>query len=266
MNSKMKFNTRLFLILFATGMAGVVSMLLVDLAAVLAILPLPADTVLPMPIPMLKVVGLIQPAILLAAAVLIGTALASRVGLSSPVAEAVVSGGDIGKALKSQFFPGIIGGLAGGVSIVLIAAILKPFLPPEVAALISQFANLLPLPVRLLYGGITEELLLRWGFMTFVAWAAWRQFQRGQDRPTSAVFVTAILISSLVFAFGHLPVAFMLVPEPTIALILFVIFGNSAFGLVAGYLYWKKGLESAMIAHALAHVVMFTASYYGAYF
>ncbi len=58
----------------------------------------------------------------------------------------------------------------------------------------------------------------------------------------------------------------MLFPEATHALTLFVIVGNSAFGLIAGYLYWKKGLESAMLAHMLAHVVMFTASYFGAYF
>lgn len=32
------------------------------------------------------------------------------------------------------------------------------------------------------------------------------------------------------------------------ALVLFVILANSAFGLVAGYLDWKRGLESAMIA------------------
>ena len=27
----------------------------------------------------------------------------------------------------------------------------------------------------------------------------------------------------------------------------------------AGYLYWQRGLESAMVAHMLAHVVMVTA-------
>jgi membrane protease YdiL (CAAX protease family) len=58
----------------------------------------------------------------------------------------------------------------------------------------------------------------------------------------------------------------MLFPETNFVLTLFVIVANSAFGLIGGYLYWKKGLESAMIAHALTHVVMFTASYFGAYF
>jgi membrane protease YdiL (CAAX protease family) len=58
----------------------------------------------------------------------------------------------------------------------------------------------------------------------------------------------------------------LLVPQATAALIVFVVAANSLFGLIAGYLYWKKGLESAMIAHMLAHVVMLTASYFGAYF
>jgi membrane protease YdiL (CAAX protease family) len=97
-------------------------------------------------------------------------------------------------------------------------------------------------------------------------WTAWRLFQKGRGQPKPSFFVGAILVSSVVFAIGHLPIAFMLFPEPTLALTLFVIIGNSAFGLIAGYLYWKKGLESAMIAHALTHVVMFTASYFGAYF
>jgi len=202
----------------------------------------------------------------LAVAVLVGVALASKVGLSSPVAEAAASGGDTVSALKPQIIPGIIGGLAGGVSLVLIAAVLKPFLSPEMLARIGEFGKVLPFPTRLLYGGILEELLLRWGLMTLLVWAAWRLFQKGRGQPKPSFFVGAIVISSVVFAIGHLPIAFMLFPEPTLALTLFVIVGNSAFGLIAGYLYWKKGLESAMIAHALTHVVMFTASYFGAYF
>ncbi len=261
----MRFNFRLFVILLLAGFAGVLSVLLIDLNGLIAILPIPSETEMP-PIPALKLLSLVQPTILLAVAVLVGVALASKVGLSSPVAEAAASGGDTVSAFKPQIIPGIVGGLAGGVVIVLIALVWKPFLPLEVARLISEFGKFVPFPTRLLYGGITEELLLRWGFMTVLVWTAWRLFQKGQDRPKPAFFVGAILISSLLFGIGHLPIAFMLFPEPTLALTLFVIVANSAFGLIAGYLYWKKGLESAMLAHMLAHVVMFTASYFGAYF
>lgn len=261
----MKFNTRLFVILWLVGFAGVLSLLLMDLNTLLKILPIPAGKEIP-PIPLLKLLNVIQPTIFLSATVLVGVVLASKVGLSSPVAERAASGGDWVSAFNSQIIPGIIGGLAGGLSIVFIAALFKPLLSHENLVQLGEFGKILPLPTRLLYGGITEELLLRWGLMTLFVWAGWRLFQKGRGHPKPAVFVGAILFTSLVFAIGHLPIAFMLFPELTAALTVFVIVANSVFGLIAGYLYWKKGLESAMLAHILTHVVMFAASYFGAYF
>ncbi|MGB3508838.1 MAG: hypothetical protein WBA93_06275 [Microcoleaceae cyanobacterium] len=31
---------------------------------------------------------------------------------------------------------------------------------------------------------------------------------------------------------------------------------NSLFGLIVGYLYWQKGLESAMLARGIGHFVL----------
>lgn len=262
----MRFKTRLFMILWLAGFAGVLSLLWVDLNALIAILPFPVGTEVPAITPALKFLSLVQPAIILSVAVLIGVSLASRVGLSAPVAEAAAGGGDLVSAFKPQIVPGIVGGSIGGVAIILTALLWRPLLPPEVVTRIAQLGNLLPLPTRLLYGGITEELLLRWGLMTLLVWATWRLFQKGQKIPKSVHFVAAIFVSSVIFGIGHLPIAYMLLPEATLTLTLFVIVGNSMFGLIAGYLYWKKGLESAVVAHMLAHVVLLTASYFGAYF
>lgn len=262
----MRFKTRLFVILWLAGLAGVFSFLLVDLNALIGIIPIPAGTEIPPITPALKFLSLVQPAVILSIAVLVGVALASKVGLSSPVAEAAAGGESINSAFTPQIIPGIVGGLAGGVLIVLSAFLSKQFLPPEVITRINELGKLVPLPTRLLYGGIVEELMLRWGLMTLLVWAAWRLFQKGRDKPKPVYFVAAIVISSVVFGIGHLPVAFMLLPEATFGLTLYVIVANSIFGLIAGYIYWKKGLESAMIAHMMAHVVMLTASYFGAYF
>lgn len=258
---------RLFLILWSAGFAGIVSFLLIDLKHLLEIVPLPAGTEVPqMDLRLLKLLGLIQPTVLVSIAVLIGVGLAAKVGLKAPAAESAANKGDILAALRPQIVPGILGGVIGGIAIVLTAAVSKPFLPPEVVRLIGEFANILPLPTRFLYGGVTEELLLRWGLMTLLVWAMWRIFQKGRDVPKTAYFVIAILVSSIMFGIGHLPVAFLLVPQPTPALIVFVIAANSVFGLIAGCLYWKKGLESAIIAHVITHVVLFTANFLGAYF
>jgi membrane protease YdiL (CAAX protease family) len=102
--------------------------------------------------------------------------------------------------------------------------------------------------------------------MTLLVWAAWRLLQRREGEPKAAYLVAAIVISSPVFGVGHLPVAYMILPEATVVLTLYVIVANSIFGLIAGYLYWKKGLESALRAHMPAHVLSLTASYFGAYY
>ena len=39
------------------------------------------------------------------------------------------------------------------------------------------------------------------------------------------------------------------------AVVLFVTGVNAAFGFLSGFLYWRWGLEAAMIAHGMAHVV-----------
>ena len=102
--------------------------------------------------------------------------------------------------------------------------------------------------------------------MTLFVWAAWRLFQRARSEPGRIAFVGAILLSSFIFGLGHLPVAVLLLGQTTAGIALFVIIANSVFGVIAGYLYWKYGLESAVIAHMLTHVVLATASYAGMYF
>lgn len=260
------FKKRLFLILFVAGFAGVASFLLVDLAALVALFPVRDGMEVPVITPVIKVLSLVQPTVLVLIAVLIGVVLAQRVGLSAPVAEAIAASRPVGPALKPQIVPGILGAVVGGASILLSAAVFKSSIPTETVERISSFTRLLPLVTRFLYGGITEEVLMRWGLMTVLVWIVWRVFQRRLDRPPASSFVVAILVSSFVFGLGHLPVAILLLGGATTALVLFVIAANSAFGIVAGYLYWKHGLESAMIAHVLGHVVLATASYAGAYF
>jgi len=254
---------RLFLILFFAGFAGVVSILLIDLSALVAFI---AASDVPTITPALKILSLVQPTVLLGVAVLIGVALASRVGLRAPVAESLAAGNNALPALRPQLIPGVLGGAIGALSILLTAAVLTPLLTTQTVQRITKFGTLVPIPTRLLYGGITEELLLRWGFMTLLVWITWRLFQKRLGKPTSVCFIAAILVSSLVFGLGHLPIAGVVLPQLTVAVVLFVIVANSAFGVVAGYLYWKYGLESAMIAHILCHVVLALASRAGAYF
>lgn len=124
----------------------------------------------------------------------------------------------------------------------------------------ARSAGGMPLPVRLLYGGISEEVLVRWGLMTGCLWALWRAAQRGKGAPRTGLVGAAIVASALLFGAGHLPAAAAWAPNLDATVVAYVVLGNAAFGVVAGYLFWKHGLESAMLAHLAAHLLAYAAA------
>jgi hypothetical protein len=250
-------------ILWIAGMTGILSFLLVDLSALLSSLPATAEKEIPFPPLIMGVLSLIQPTVLMSLAVVVGTTLAHKVGLSAPVAEAAAARASLASALKPQIFQGVLGGIAGGIAIIASWLLWKPFLPNVFVTQAEKFNSVVPVLTRLLYGGITEELLLRWGLLTLLVWGSCRLFQTGQGRPRTIYFVSAIVISSVIFGIGHLPIVVALGAGFTVPIVAYVVGANSIFGLIAGYLYWKKGLEAAIIAHMLAHLVIVSAMYLG---
>ena len=210
---------------------------------------------------LIKLVGLIQPTIIVAAAAVVGVLLAEKVSLSAPAFEAFARRDSITTALRPQVVPGLVGGLIGAIAVLSSWIVSRAALPQDFVAHAEQFNRLLPIPTRLLYGGITEEVLMRWGLLTFLVWACWRLFQHGQGRPKSGYLVAAILVSSIVFGLGHLPIALAL-GSLNLSIGLFIVTANSIFGLIAGYLYWRKGLEAAIIAHMLTHLGIVSASHF----
>ena len=235
---------RLGALLWLLGLPGVVAVvwaLLPPLQANAALLPLPLWAVL--------LLSGLQTAVLLALAVAIGVWLAPRVGLQAPVLSAWLGGGPVGPALRAVVAPGVIGGVAGAAWLWALAQVAPQALQP------SDPASAVPLVVKLLYGGITEELLVRWGVMTLLLWLGWRVVQRGQGQPGKGLVAVAVLLSALLFALGHLPAAQALAGALTMPVVVFVLVGNTAFGLVAGWLYARHGLEAAILAHVLAHLL-----------
>ncbi len=254
-------NKRLFLVLWLAGIAGVLSFLFVDITAVVMALPVPEGTPPPeLPPPaLLKLAAIIQPAVLTSLAVAIGMWLAPKIGLHSPAAEAFADQKPVWPALKPQLMPGIAAGIACGIAIVAAWVVAKPLMPAEFVTRALEFNKFLPHAVRILYGGFTEEILLRWGVMTFLVWLLWRLFQRGRGEVHEASVIIAIVLSAIVFGAGHLPIASALAGGLTLPVVIYVLVANSLFGIVAGFLYWRRGLEAAMLAHMFAHVVLIAA-------
>ena len=235
---------RLGLLLWGAGMVGVVVVTFTVLPQLLNGLALPA------PLWAITVASLVQSSVLLALAVWSGIVLAPKVSLRAPAFEAAVTARSIGEALRPQWLPALAAGAIGGAALYAIGGYAAPAAIAEVQQRFS-----LPILGRVLYGGITEELLLRWGLMTVMVWLAWRILQRGSGGPRAAHVWLAILASALLFGAGHLPAAAVLIGRLTVEVVLFVVGVNSVFGVLFGYLFWRYGLEAAILAHATTHVV-----------
>jgi hypothetical protein len=206
---------------------------------------------LPLPLETLQVVTAIQGAVFVFIAALVGAVLAPKVGLAAPVTFAVARSGSVVDALRPQLVPGIVGGCIGAAIILGFYALA----PNELVAI--QPDTPLPLPVRVLYGGITAEILVRWGLMSTMVWVGWRILSRTRAQPSSGVIWMAIILSALVFGVAHLPSVAQSLPEMSGHVAAHITIGNSLFGLVAGYLFWRYGLEAAIVAHVLAHLLAF---------
>ncbi len=105
------------------------------------------------------------------------------------------------------------------------------------------------------YGGIAEEIHLRLFVMSFFAWLGNFISKTAEGKPTSAVFWTANILAAVLFGLGHLPATALLVPI-TLLIIVRAVLLNGLIGVVCGWLYWKRGLESAMISHFSADLVL----------
>jgi hypothetical protein len=232
-------------------MLGAVVMTVTMLPQLFRTLPLPA------PLWVVSLAGLAQSAVLIGLAVWAGVALAGKVGLHAPAFEALAARQPLAPGLGPQLSPGLIAGFLGGM---LLFAVNRSA-PAAVAQLQEHFTP--PLLARVLYGGFTEELLLRWGFMTVVIWLAWRLVQRRTSAPRAVYIWLGIVISAVMFGAGHLPAASMLVGKLTADVVIFVVVANSVFGVLFGYLFWRYGLEAAMIAHGFAHLVNYVAALLG---
>lgn len=237
---------KLGLILFFLGLSGVISLL----ASSLPMDNLPKEVLEKHSKETLKYLLLINPMLLLVFSTILGVFLYKKVNLNVPTLESMIEGETWVSTLNEQLKSGLIGGLLAGGLILLVGYAFNSLLPKEFLEL-NEKLELSPF-TRLLYGGITEEILMRFGLMTLIVWAV----SKITKNLNPSVYGIGIIFSSILFAIGHFPVAYQTVGEPSILLLVYILLGNSLGGIVFGWLYWKKGLESAMIAHISTHILI----------
>lgn len=199
--------------------------------------------------------------IVLVPACLLGAYTAPRVGLRVYTIDRVAAGDPIWPRLRTELKLAALVGVGGAIGVLLIDIALAPFIAAELPAATVATTQptvvdvLLYVPVRFLYGGVTEELLLRYGLLSTLAFVGWYLRGRKSLGPSTPVMWAAILISSVLFGVGHLPALAAQVGLGPV-LVARTILLNAVLGVAFGWLYWRRSLEAAMAAHIAFHVVV----------
>jgi hypothetical protein len=205
----------------------------------------------PIPLPVLILLSLVQSSILVAIVVFFGIKLSTKVGLQTPLIDAYLTGHTVPKdkrVLKVSIASGLL-----VATVILALELIFTYLMPVLGTLETG-----PLWQGLLasfYGGITEELIMRYFLMSLVVWALFKLFKTKSPR---AMYI-AILSTAILFGLLHLPAMAALV-DLTPLIIVRTVLLNSIGGVVFGYLYWKHGLEYAMMSHFTADILIQTIS------
>lgn len=228
--------------------------------AALAAMPLPPglSDALPelagQPRALVAVLLMVNPALLVLAGAALGAALAHRCGLGSLVAGTARL--DRGGSTARELATALAVGLALGVVLVLADRVMLSRLDPAgVLAAAAAAAGPEALVASMLYGGLAEEVMLRWGAMSL--FAAGLLALLGSGRRAIAVALASVA-AALVFGLGHLP-ALAAQVDATPAWIARTLLLNGVAGLVYGELFRRHHLEAAMVAHAATHVGMWIA-------
>ncbi|MCL2802241.1 MAG: CPBP family glutamic-type intramembrane protease [Treponema sp.] len=208
---------------------------------------------------LLIILMVIQYLVMFAVVTFFGLLISKKIGLENgglrlPILEGILNKEKKSKEFKALLVPSIcLGILAGGLIIVL-------SIPFNNA--IPEFKNMEAVaPVfwkgflASFYGGIAEEVLLRLFFMSLFVWISFKIKKSKDGSPTAVGVWIAIILAAIIFGVGHLPAA-AAIAELTEVLIARTLVLNGIGGIIFGWLYWKKGLESAMIAHFSADIVL----------
>lgn len=196
---------------------------------------------------------IVQSAVLFSILIYIGLFLSNKVGFSLPLVQALIDRKKYRNSLRSDVFLSVILAILASILIIIGDRI---FIQLGVIVDISSVnPELWKRFLVSFYGGISEEIILRLFLMTLLVWIGQKLINTKNNDKKRIVIWLAIIAASLIFGLGHLPFT-ATITELTPLIIARALILNGIGGVIFGWLYWKKGLEFAIISHFSADIVL----------
>jgi hypothetical protein len=211
---------------------------------------------------MQMMVGLqmLQGVITLSLAIIFGLTTARRTGLGGALVFDLTSVLD---ELRLVAPVSLLLGWSAGLAVSLLDFFI---LFPRVPALREGARRVMQLPFwqklgAALYGGISEELIMRLGLFSICAWGVQRLMGiEGRALSIETLWLLNFAVAIL-FGVAHLPATATLAPLTWMVVTRALTF-NGILSLLFGYLYFRHGLLAAMMAHLATDVCLQAAGTY----
>ena len=173
----------------------------------------------------------------------IGLYLAGRIGLGAPFVEGQLKRGEMSGWAARVLALSLLVAIAGSLPFLLVNLNVDP----------EGYPALWTLFLASVQAGVREEIFMRLFLMTLLAWLG-SLVQREQDgRPSRRIVWCAVILAGLLFGWAHVD---EVVPTRGFdGAVLGMLLVNTVFGIAFGWLYWKQGLESAILAHLIVDAV-----------
>lgn len=199
----------------------------------------------------------LQATVVIGLMALLGLRMGHRVGLGSPLLAGWLGGRRVNAAALRPAHSLAVGVLAA-LAVIALSLLIDPLMPKPVHPPLEAGAGQSALHGLLasFYGGIAEELQLRLFLMTLLLWIVARI---GKRLPRNGTYWGAIIAAALLFGAGHLPAAAQVWGLDAMVVARTVLL-NAVAGIAFGWLYWKRGLEMAVLAHFGADLVLHVAT------
>ncbi|CAM3036878.1 Uncharacterised protein [Legionella steigerwaltii] len=182
---------------------------------------------------------------------LAGTILSPMTGLHDSTLEGLLQGTTGVSALLPILLPTVLYAFLGLlVFLVLYYGLIARIIDKKNMEIMANIRTVLGVDGCVLYGGVVEEVIGRWGLLnlaTFFALLFTKQY------PNLIIWIS-IFISGLVFAVSQIPAYLAAGCTKSRRFIYSLIILSLYQSILFGYLFWQYGLIAAILSHMLFHL------------
>lgn len=170
--------------------------------------------------------------------------LARRTSLGAPLLEGFIPREERVRWARRVLAISVLAGLGGGLVILLLNLSSVPGFTPAVWKMLLASLD----------AGVQEEIFYRFLVVTLLVWLGGLVWHDGSGEAAPWVVWAAIAIAGVVFGWAHVD-DHLAREGVAVSALVPIMWANTILGIGLGFLYWRFGLEVAIVTHVLIDCV-----------